>query len=185
MLKRIKKWHGVSIGAVGAFTVLVLLALPPHHSSATRAKLGEEKYQRISTWHPSRPTHPPLPNPVTTPPPSVPRIIVDNDQVVNAGAMAPMYHLTPNGPMQITGYVDARWNVVAGSEVTNPSVGVVITYYLAPNNPGQPIQQIYQVPGAGTINVVGFQGNLVELRSATGTGSFNLQTRQTTWKANG
>jgi len=85
--------------------------------------------------------------------------------------------------MQITGYIDAQWNVVAGSEVTNPSVGVVITYDFPPNNSGQPIQQIYQVPGAGAINVVGFQGDLVELQSTTGSGSFNLQTHQVTWHA--
>ena len=178
------KW--VSRSAVG-ITVAVIVGIGWYASknaaASTRAQMGLQKMERVQQHNSTqqKPGVPSLSGPHQGPLAANPHIVVGTDEIPNAGALSTAYHLTPDGPNHITGYIDeVHWNVVAGSLISNPSTGVVITYYVGNAN-DSPIEKIYRVPNSGPLTVVGFHGSMIDLSSAKGTATFDLTTHAVAW----
>jgi len=91
-----------------------------------------------------------------------PEIITD-DQLANDGAIKEIFNITPQA------YVDRNWNIIAGNEKSDPSVGIVVAYYIQENSPNKPqFQKTHAIPGAGEISITGFSGSTIYLKSQTG-----------------
>ncbi len=159
-------WYGLQNGAIATPSPMALQKRDnPRQSSLPSPQPVDPSVGR------------PYQGPITTP---HPRIVVGTMQIPNAGALSIAYQLTPGGTQGITGYTDEiHWNVVAGSLVSNPMTGVIITYYWNPN--ANPTQHIYQVPNSGPLTVVGFHGSMIQFSSPRGTATFDLTTRTVTW----
>ena len=136
--------------------------------------------------HPHQPTAPPLKGPITPVPPPIegPRL-VNNDMLPNGGSLNQVFNFTPSDTNP-TGYAlgNSR-NVVAGNMVANPNTGVIIVEHvtISPLNVPTPSVKVYKIPGEGALNIVGFFNKIIDIKSAAGTGTFNLSTQQITWNA--
>ena len=178
----------LAVGIVGLAVALVGGAMLVRHrvtaQNASRSQLRATKRMLGPKQSiPSHPIVPPLSGPITPSPVGPMPQIVQRDELPNAGALSETYSLTPHGPTDITGYSDHwSWNIVAGNEISDPSVGVVIVQYHDPTSNESLKQTVYKIPGAGAISVESFSGSIINLGSAEGSGTYNLSTKKVSWE---
>jgi hypothetical protein len=98
--------------------------------------------------------------------------IVTGNFIPNGGALMEYYDFSQNI------YVDhLNWNISAGAQKSDPTIGVIIVYYLPPNPTHadhKATQTIHTIPGAGKVSITGFSGSTIYLKSDTGSGTFTL-----------
>ncbi|EGW38520.1 hypothetical protein [Desulfosporosinus sp. OT] len=95
---------------------------------------------------------------------------ISADYIPNIEAVIEMYVITPQA------YTDHwNWNIIAGNEKSDPSVGIVVAYYIQENTPNKPQFMIkHTIPGAGEVLITGFSGATIYLKSQKGHGTFTL-----------